>query len=63
MDLGMPGGQVADLGEILLGAGETDFQPLDLAEPAFAVGFGDPAGQVVADLQQPGSPGGVGAQE
>lgn len=59
----MPGSQVADLGEFLLGPGEADLQPLDLAEPALAVGFGDPAGQVVADLQQPGLLGGVGPQE
>jgi len=59
----VPGGQVTDLGESLLGPGEADLQSLDLAEPAFTFGFGDPAGQVVADLQQPGSLGGVGPQE
>jgi hypothetical protein len=59
----VPCSQVTDLGEFLLGPGEADLQSLDLAEPAFAFGFGDPAGQVVADLQQPGSLGGVRPQE
>jgi hypothetical protein len=63
MDLGVPCSQVVDLGESLLCPGEADLQSLDLAEPAFAFGFGDPAGQVVADFQQPGSLGGVGPQE
>jgi hypothetical protein len=35
----------------LLCPGETDFQSLDLAESAFALGFGYAAEQVAADLQ------------
>jgi hypothetical protein len=47
--------------EFLAGAGEADLQPVDLAEPAFAAGFGDASVEVVADLDQPGALCGVGA--
>lgn len=39
--------------ELLLGAGEADLEPFDLAEPAFPLGFGDSGDQVVADLGKP----------
>jgi len=39
-----------DLGELVVGAGEADLESCDLAEPAFAFGFGDPGDEVVADL-------------
>lgn len=42
-----------ELGELLLGRCEADLKPVDLAEPALALGFGDPVNQVVADLDQP----------
>ena len=42
--LALQGG--ADLGELVLGAGEADLEVLDLAEPAFAFGFGDAVVQV-----------------
>jgi hypothetical protein len=40
--------------EFLFGGLEGRFQAGDLAEPAFAAGFGDAGLEVVADLQQPG---------
>ena len=40
--------------EFLFGGLEGRFQAGDLAEPAFAPGFGDAGLEVVADLQQPG---------
>src|SRR5260370_3674320 len=52
-----------DLGELVLGAGEADLEALDLAGPAFALGFGDAGGEVVADLRQPGASGRVRAQQ
>jgi hypothetical protein len=49
-----------DLGELVFGAGEADFESFDLAEPAFAFGFGDAGVKVVTDLLQPGSLRGIG---
>ncbi|MEU2494082.1 hypothetical protein [Streptomyces sp. NPDC007883] len=34
-------GTPVDLGELILGVGEADLESCDLAEPAFALGFGD----------------------
>jgi hypothetical protein len=48
------------LGELVFGAGEADFEAFDFAEPAFAFGFGDAGGQVVADLGDAGPLGRVG---
>lgn len=50
--------------ELLLGAGHADLETLDLAEPAFRLGFGDSGDQVVAGSRQavpvgPGQAGGV----
>jgi hypothetical protein len=56
-------GVFVDLGEFGFGAGETDLEAFDFAEPAFVLGFGDAGGEVVADLDQAGSLGGVGPQE
>jgi hypothetical protein len=39
-----------DLGELVLGAGEADFESFDFAEPAFPFGFDDAGVEVVADL-------------
>src|SRR5207244_7593777 len=43
-------GAAVDLGEFVLGAGEADFESLDFAGPAFALGFGDAVEEVAADL-------------
>ncbi len=56
------GGDLVHLGELVPGAGQADLQSLGLAEPAGCFGFGDPGGQVAADLSEPGPLGGVGAQ-
>ena len=45
--------------EFLFGGLEGRFQAGDLAEPAFAAGFGDAGLEVVTDLQQPGCLGWV----
>jgi hypothetical protein len=52
----VPGGE---LGEFVWGGGEADVQPVDFAQPAFGVGFGDAVEEVVADLDQSGSLGRV----
>jgi hypothetical protein len=52
-----------DLGELVLGAGEADLEALDLAEPALALGLGDPVVQVGADLLKAGPLGGVRSQK
>jgi hypothetical protein len=49
------------LGEFVSGGGEADVEPVDFAEPAFGVGFGDAVEEVVADLNQSGSLGRVGS--
>jgi hypothetical protein len=59
-DQGRGAGAPVDLGELVLGAGEADLESLGFAEPAFAVGFGDAGGQVVADLGDAVALGGVG---
>ena len=51
-----------DLGEFVVGAGEADLEPFDLAEPAFAFGLGDAGGEVVADLGDAGPLGRVGPE-
>jgi len=42
-----------DLGELVFGAGEADFESFDFAEPALAFGLGDAGVQVVANFVQP----------
>ena len=49
-----------DLREFVFGTGQADLEPFDFAEPAFALGFGDAGGQVVADLEQSVVLGGIG---
>jgi hypothetical protein len=56
------GGDLFHLGELGAGAGEADLESFGLTEPAVLFCFGDPRGQVVADLGQAGSLAGVGAQ-
>ncbi len=57
------GGDLVHLGEFLIGGGKADLQALGFASPAFALGFADAGGQVVADLGQPWLLGGVGPQQ
>ena len=40
-----------ELCQLVFGAGETDLQAFDLAEPALAFSFGDAGFEVVADLE------------
>ena len=61
--LAAAGGDLLHLGELGAGAGEADFQSFGLSEPAVGLGFGDPGGEVVADLDEAGAGGWVGAQE
>ncbi|APU44889.1 hypothetical protein BSL84_32715 [Streptomyces sp. TN58] len=42
-------------GKLLLGVGQAALQPLDLAEPAFPLGFQDAREEVVADFDKPGT--------
>lgn len=42
-----------ELVELLLRCGEAGGEPFDFGEPALALGFGDPVGEVVPDLYQP----------
>jgi hypothetical protein len=57
------GGDLVHLGEFGAGADETDFEAFGLAEPVVLFGFGDAFGQVVADLDQAGSLGGIWSKE
>jgi hypothetical protein len=52
-------GAAVDLGELVFGAGEADFEAFGFAEPAFVFGFGDAGDEVVADLGDAGTLGGV----
>src|SRR6266568_3567277 len=59
-DQGRGAGAAVDLGEFVFGAGEADLESFGFAGPAFAVGFGDAGGEVVADLGDAVALGGVG---
>ncbi|WP_187285851.1 hypothetical protein [Streptomyces sp. ME109] len=50
-------------GSALLCVGQADLQAVDLAMPAFSLGFGDPIEHVVADLELANSLGRLGAEE
>src|SRR5215469_5042134 len=52
-------GAAADLGELVFGAGEADLEAFDFAEPSLTFGLGDAGDQVVADLGDAGTLGGV----
>jgi hypothetical protein len=54
VDGGGAAGPAVDLGELVFGAAEADFQAFSFAQPAFAFGFGDAGDQVVADLMSRG---------
>jgi hypothetical protein len=55
-------GATGDLGELVLGSGEADLESFYFAVPAFAFGFGDAGGEVVADLGEAVLLGGVGPE-
>src|SRR5271169_6160466 len=59
-DQGGGTGAPVDLGELVPCAGEADLESFGFAAPAFAVGFGDACGEVVADLDDAVALGGVG---
>jgi predicted negative regulator of RcsB-dependent stress response len=42
----------AELGELVLGAGQADAEPFDFAEPAFTFGLANAVDEVIADLLQ-----------
>jgi hypothetical protein len=52
-------GAAGDLGEFVFGAGEADLESFGFAGPAFAFGFGDAGGEVVADFGEAFLLGGV----
>lgn len=52
-----------ELSDLVLGAGETDLEAFDFAEPALALNFGDPIDQVVSDPDQPVSLGRLRPEE
>jgi hypothetical protein len=60
---GLSAAASVDLAELVVSAGEADLESFDLAEPAFAFGFGDAGGEVVADLGDAGPLGGVGPEQ
>jgi hypothetical protein len=57
------GGGDFELGELVAGGSEADFESFGLTCPAFAFGFADPGDQVVADAGQPGLLGWVNPQQ
>jgi hypothetical protein len=58
-EVGGSAGAAVDLGKLVVGAGEADFEAFGFAEPAFAFGFCDAGGEVVADVGDAGPLGGV----
>ncbi|WP_326783458.1 hypothetical protein [Streptomyces sp. NBC_00151] len=52
-----------ELGELVLGTSQADLQTFDLAEPAFALGFGDAGDEVVQDLLKAAALGWVWPKE
>jgi hypothetical protein len=61
--VGAPGGDLLHLGEFGAGAGEADLEPFGFAVPAVGFGFGDAGDEVVTDLFEAGSGGGIGSQQ
>jgi hypothetical protein len=55
--------QSVDLGELGVGGGEADFEPLGLASPTLLDRLGDAGGEAVADLEQAWPLAWVGSQE
>jgi hypothetical protein len=54
---------LVELGEFLLGPGEADLEAVHLATPALSLGLGDAGQQVVPDLGDPVSLGGIRPEE
>jgi hypothetical protein len=61
--VGAAGGDLVDLGEFGVGAGEADLEAFGLAVPAVGFGFGDAGEEVVADLFEARPGGGIGSQQ
>ena len=57
------GGEVVELGEFLLCAGEADLESFGFAVPALAFSLGDAGQQVAANVFQPRPPGEVDPEE
>jgi hypothetical protein len=55
------GGEGVELGEFVASGGEADVESIDFAVPAFLAGFGYAVDEVVVDLDESGSLGGVGS--
>jgi len=49
------------LSEFVARSGEADLQAVDLAEPAFTLGFADAGAEVVAELDEAGALSRVGS--
>lgn len=62
MDSVLPPGQVVELQDLAIGGRQADLEPVNLAEPAFTFGLGDPVEEVVADLDQSRVLRGVGPE-
>ena len=60
---GAVSGDLVHLAELVFGGGAAEGQAVHVPGPAVGGGFGDPGGQVVADLDQPGASGRVRAQQ
>ena len=63
MDRGASCCELVEPGQFRFGGGEADFQSLDFTEPAFMFGFVDSGLQVLQDLQQAMTLGGLWAQQ
>jgi len=55
------GGEFVELSEFVACSGEADLQAVDLAEPAFTLGFADAGAEVVAELDEAGALSRVGS--
>ncbi|MEW2567801.1 hypothetical protein [Streptomyces sp. NPDC047070] len=62
VDNAVTGGLSVELGEFLLCFGKAHLEPFHIAEPSFAFGFGDAGEEVVADLDETVTLGGVGPE-
>ena len=56
-------GDLVHLVELVFGGGAAEGEAIHVPGPAVGGGFGDPGGEVVADLRQPGASGRVWAQQ
>jgi hypothetical protein len=58
----LAGGELVGVGEFVVGGGDADGESFDVTEPTLLVSFGDAVVQVVAEFDEAGALGGVGAQ-